>query len=334
VILCAHCTSVAAAQNVAFDTFFECPSVSAEDLAQQRGRADQQLDLMSVDGAVHGNTATNSINGQNLITSGSFANAMAWLPPSRIPATMYSYKKPPYVPSKCANRFRSSMRLAAIVAGFFFCFPANAASLVLTGILGNASVSVSSLHDLKYRTIVRQQYDFSCGSAAIATLLTYHYEHQVTEQEVLLAMFERGNRAAIRRDGFSLLDMQQYLQTIGYSADGIYASLDDLTRVGIPAIVLIQKDGYKHFVVIKGVNVHEVLVGDPAAGLKRYSRAEFANLWTNGILFVVRSRPDVARSHFNGVAQWSVVLRAPISDAVARDSLTNVTVLRPSRGDF
>ena len=41
------------------------------------------------------------------------------------------------------------------------------------------SMSVRSLKEMRlreaFRTTLRQQYDFSCGSAAVATLLTHHY---------------------------------------------------------------------------------------------------------------------------------------------------------------
>lgn len=196
----------------------------------------------------------------------------------------------------------------------------------------NASVPVKSLKELKYRSVVRQQFDFSCGSAAIATLLTYHYRYQVSEQDVFLAMYAKGNRATIHREGFSLLDMKQYLDVRGYQADGLYASLDDLARVGVPAIVLIEVNGYKHFVVIKGIKNGELMVGDPAAGLKLYRRADFEKVWTNGILFVVRSRADIARDHFN--TEWANIARAPMATAISRDSLSNVTLLRPSSNDF
>jgi uncharacterized protein len=167
---------------------------------------------------------------------------------------------------------------------------------------------------------------------ALATLLTHHYAEPVNEKDVFMAMFQRGNRAAIQREGFSLLDMKQYLEDRGYKADGIYASLDDLARVGIPAIVLIEVQGYKHFVVVKGVQNGEVMAGDPAGGLKHYRRADFEKLWTNGILFVVRSRADVARKHFN--AEWTNIARAPVGDAIMRDMLANITLLRPTANDF
>jgi len=196
----------------------------------------------------------------------------------------------------------------------------------------NASVQVRSLKELKYRGVIRQQFDFSCGSAAVATLLTHHYANPVGEKEVFTVMYQRGNRAAINREGFSLLDMKQYLDERGYQADGLYASLDDLARVGIPAIVLVEVNGYRHFVVVKGVRNGEVMVGDPAAGLKLYRRAEFEKLWPNRILFVVRSKADVARKHFN--AEWDNIARAPLGSAISRDSLINVTLLRPGANDF
>ncbi len=44
---------------------------------------------------------------------------------------------------------------------------------------GSYSVPVTSLKAARYRTTVPQQHDFSCGSAAVATLLTYQYGHPV-----------------------------------------------------------------------------------------------------------------------------------------------------------
>lgn len=225
--------------------------------------------------------------------------------------------------------------LAALVPVLSFISPAQAGTVAVTPDFGgSASITVRSILELKYRTVVRQQHDFSCGSAAVATLLTYHYETPVKEQDVLLPMYEKGNRAAILREGFSLLDMKQYLDARGFQSDGIYAGLDDLARVGVPAIVLIEDNGYKHFVVIKGVSKTEVLIGDPAAGLRLYKRTDFEKLWTNRLLFVVRSRANIAKNHFNTPQQWAAMLRAPLGDAVARESLSNITLLRPSGIDF
>ena len=55
--------------------FFSRSAASAEVLETQRGGADQELNLISVEGALHSNAATNTVNGTNTITNGSFANA-------------------------------------------------------------------------------------------------------------------------------------------------------------------------------------------------------------------------------------------------------------------
>ena len=91
---------------------------------------------------------------------------------------------------------------------------------------GAYSLKVTSLKDARFKTTVRQQYDFSCGSAATATLLTYQYGHPVTEAEVFMHMYQTGDQAKIRQRGFSLLDMRRYLRSLGFEADGFEQPLD------------------------------------------------------------------------------------------------------------
>lgn len=198
---------------------------------------------------------------------------------------------------------------------------------------GDLYVRVKSLKELRFRTVIRQQYDFSCGSAALATLLAYHYEDKVTEQEVFKEMYEKGNREKIQREGFSLLDIKNYLTSRGYRADGFRTGLDKLASIGVPAIVLINHGGYRHFVVIKGISQREVLLGDPAAGLKRVARADFEPMW-NGILFLIRNKKDVAQSNFNRSGEWSVQARAPLGMALSNTDLARVTFLLPGGNDF
>jgi predicted double-glycine peptidase len=91
-------------------------------------------------------------------------------------------------------------------------------------------VHVTSMKEARFRTTVRQQYDFSCGSAAVATLLTYHYDFPVTEQQAFQEMFVTGDQAKIRREGFSLLDMKRFLGNHGFKADGFELPLEKLVR--------------------------------------------------------------------------------------------------------
>jgi len=199
---------------------------------------------------------------------------------------------------------------------------------------GGASfvVPVTSLKEARYQTTVRQQYDFSCGSAALATLLSHHYDFPVTEQHIFREMFLRGDQARIRKEGFSLLDMKRYLAARGFAADGFEQPLDKLAQAGLPAIVLVADNGYRHFVVIKGVQGKRVLLGDPSGGTRALSRQGFEAIWQNRLLFVIHGRPG--KPHFNAPADWRVAPQALLAEGIVRDSLRDVTVPKLGAGDF
>jgi predicted double-glycine peptidase len=179
---------------------------------------------------------------------------------------------------------------------------------------GSYTVAVTSWRDIPFRTVVRQQYDYSCGSAALATLLHYHYGVPVGEAEVFRAMFSVGDQARIRQVGFSMLDMKSFLETRGFRADGLRLSLDRLASLNIPAIALISRQSYRHFVVVKGIEGDRVLIGDPTFGIQTYSRAEFQEMW-NGVVLAVRRAPaDSAAPTFNSAEEWRPWAVAPVSD--------------------
>jgi predicted double-glycine peptidase len=151
--------------------------------------------------------------------------------------------------------------LAALSA---VCGPAQAEVRVTADQTGtNAALAVRSWKDLPFRSVVRQQYDFSCGSAALATLMRYHYNIPVGEPIVFHAMWTVGDKAKIRRAGFSLLDMKRALQVRGIIADGFRLSLDQIEALKVPGIALITVGSYKHFVVIKGVDAKRRGLHDP-----------------------------------------------------------------------
>ena len=222
------------------------------------------------------------------------------------------------------------------LAFLLFALPvlAHAGSVWLPDGVGVSNVPTMSLRESKFAQVVRQQYDFSCGSAALATLLSFHYERPTDEQEAFEAMFAAGDKDKIARAGFSLLDMKHYLESIGYAADGYQSTLDTLAQAGVPAIVLINERGYRHFVVVKGVRGDEVLIGDPALGMKYMSRERFESIWDNGVLFIIKNRPEVGRQYFNSNDDWNLLARAPLGTALPADSLAQLTVGLNNLGDF
>jgi predicted double-glycine peptidase len=196
----------------------------------------------------------------------------------------------------------------------------------------SANIKVLSLKEQRFRSTVRQQYDYSCGSAAIATLLN-QYNDPVSEETVFKEMWETGDQEKIRREGFSLLDMKVYLQSKGYNANGYVAPVDKLVEAGIPAIAMINDNGYNHFVVVKGIRNEKVLIGDPSAGARILSRADFDRMrLKNNILFVIIGKREQAV--FNAENDWQIRPKAPLSIATSPDILSNIGLLRRGANDF
>lgn len=195
-----------------------------------------------------------------------------------------------------------------------------AGQVTIAGRFGNFQVEAKSLQEKGWDRVIRQEYDFSCGSAAVATLLTYHYQRDTTEAEVFETMIRAGDAEKIQRYGFSMLDMKRYLDGRGLNADGFRISLDDFIRIGVPAITMVNTGGYKHFVVVKGIDADNILVGDPAAGTLVVPREQFEQVW-NGTVLGARDEIEVARQHFNHDQDWAVRPDSPLARGVNRSSV-------------
>ena len=223
---------------------------------------------------------------------------------------------------------------ACIAAAGFLLTPlhAKADSIDLQGIGGRYTVPVTSLKEARFRATMRQQFDFSCGSAAIATLLTHQYGVPVTEQMVFENMFSSGDQQKIRREGFSLLDMKRFLHSRGFDADGFVQPLDKLAEAGLPAIVLVAEKGYHHFVVIKGLRDGRILIGDPATGTRSMSRRNFESIWVNQLLFVIHNHQQSAV--FNDARDWRSAPTAPLTSAADREAFSSTLIPKLGPGDF
>ena len=209
-----------------------------------------------------------------------------------------------------------------------------AGAVTVPGIGGDFWLKVESFENRWFGSVIRQQYDFSCGSAAVASLLSFHYEDQVTEHDVFIEMLALADEKKVRQDGFSMLDMKLYLESRGYQADGFRMPLAGLReKVRLPTIVLLNIDGFRHFVLIKGISDDEVLVGDPARGLKVYSYAQFSEYW-NGTAFVIRSHLKQGREGFLGDGHWPQVARAPTQNGLEGPSLGHTLPYWPSSREW
>jgi len=151
-----------------------------------------------------------------------------------------------------------------------------------------------SMKDLRDRNVVKQRFDFSCGAAALATILRYGFGEAVTERDILTELFDlltEEERETVRSTGFSLLHLQRVAQARGYQAQGFRLSPDQLPNLGGPVIVFIEPRGYQHFAVLRGVRGDRVYLADPSRGNVRMPAYAFLEGWLQddgqGIIFVV-----------------------------------------------
>ncbi|MGF1644475.1 MAG: C39 family peptidase [Thiotrichales bacterium] len=226
---------------------------------------------------------------------------------------------------------RSKSVLAALLTGALL-MPALAAGYVPL-VDGATDIGVKSLGESKFDGVTKQQLDYSCGSAALSTLLTFHYETPVDEGQVFKSMYGQGDQEKIKVLGFSMQDMKSFVATLGFDAEGFKMPMASIEKAGVPGIVLLDTNGYRHFVVVKGIDDHFVLLGDPALGLRAITKTEFESQWT-GIFFLIRNQASVARYHFNKSDEWGVLASAPYQSGVERAGLSDFTLSLPARGDF
>jgi predicted double-glycine peptidase len=159
----------------------------------------------------------------------------------------------------------------------------------------DGSGPVRSLREIRQTNVVVQQWDTSCGAAALATLLIYQHGMQASEKTIAEAMLQRTDPLKVKvRGGFSLLDLKRYVDAQGLEGVGyMNLSLEDLLDIA-PAIVPVEFRGYPHFVVVRGRVGEKVLLADPAFGNRTVDVHAFERAWQGNIAFVVERRDGKA----------------------------------------
>ena len=172
---------------------------------------------------------------------------------------------------------------------------------------------VQSIKELREAGIVFQQLDYSCGSAALATLLTSYLNQAYSEQYIINFILRTGDaRKIMIRKGFSLLDLKRFAEAHGISAFGYALDYQSLLELHCPVLVpLSRKDlDMRHFVVFRGANADRVFLADPAIGRRTMTIAEFCREWEPqvGMVFSVPGPPPPAQHDLAVNAQDAIYL--------------------------
>ncbi len=152
-----------------------------------------------------------------------------------------------------------------------------------------STIKRHTLKELRDRNVVKQKEDYSCGAAALATLLLYYYGEETSETELLKLLKEQISSEEWPTksvQGFSLLDLKKVAKTKGFRAAGFELTIEQLAKLTAPVIVFIEPLGYKHFAVLRGVDRGRVYLADPSRGNLRMSIHRFMEEW-GGVIFVL-----------------------------------------------
>ena len=194
--------------------------------------------------------------------------------------------------------FKTFLLLYAIA---FNSTPANAETSIPLNIGGQLiTKKLKSFVDFRDRGVVKQDFDYSCGAAALATLLTYGMDDAISEKEVLeeiLTELAKDKKSLVEKKGLSLLDMKNFAAKRGYKAQGFRLSAKYLNKINRPVIVFVKPRNYEHFAVLKGIRGDRAYLADPTRGNVRMPLYRFLHEWLNdddkGIVFLIEKADGI-----------------------------------------
>ena len=142
----------------------------------------------------------------------------------------------------------------------------------VTTLSAQGDVSVRSWKALRDAHVVKQDHDFSCGAASLATLLNAYYGLSLNEEQILKDMNKSDMMANFE-------DMARVVNLYGFKSGGIALSYEQLTKLSVPVVVYLQHRGEDHFSVLSGITASQVKLADPSWGNRIYSKAQFMAMW-------------------------------------------------------
>lgn len=188
------------------------------------------------------------------------------------------------------TRLLSMLTMGCVMTWSSLASPALAGEIAFSGVLPNGGLytrNVESMRERRFRNIVRQQTDYSCGASALATILRHAYHLDADETTVIQGMLGIADADLVAQRGFSLLDIKRYVESIGMRGRGYRISEERLRSLRVPGLVLMDVRGFRHFVVLKQVAGEYAEIADPILGNRSVPIAEFLESWPSRAVFVV-----------------------------------------------
>ncbi len=189
---------------------------------------------------------------------------------------------------------------------------------------------VTSWTAQRKQDVVIQKRDYSCGAAALATLMRYHWDdRQITETQLLRDTVRMLNVEQFKdrvKNGLSLTDLRRLAVRAGYNASIGELSFETLSESKVPVIVGIIVNEYDHFVVFRGTDGQFVYLADSSRGRIRIPIADFLEQWQENLVLVVVPRSGDLERDSPLLVQYDETVLGETNRLYLRDRLTDFRV--------
>lgn len=146
-----------------------------------------------------------------------------------------------------------------------------------------ASPEPTTWHEYRFRNMVEQKLDMSCGAASMSALMTYYGDAPTGEAELLELLAQvvgATEQDAVLSDGFSLLHLKKAVATKGLVLKAANIDTAQLVGFGSPALLQLKTRQGNHFVLWHGQLKGRHWLGDPSRGDLWLSDNELKQEWT------------------------------------------------------
>lgn len=117
--------------------------------------------------------------------------------------------------------------------------------------------------------IVLQTESAECGLVCLAMIAGY-YRHRID-------VVELRQRFNLSLKGMNLAQMVHIAQQLQLGARAVRLELNELKNLSLPCVLHWE---FSHFVVLKSVNAHRIVIHDPACGVRRMTFGDFSRKFT------------------------------------------------------
>lgn len=197
-----------------------------------------------------------------------------------------------------------------------------------------------SMRELRAGATQIQSHEYTCGAAALATVLT-SLGKPMTEKEVLDSIFSDTIPVRMNEQGeaeippLTAADLQKGARKAGFkvvslqAADGREA-LEVLAKLRPIICRIYLYEEFLHFVVVRGIDNGWVSLSDPAYGNVRVPVSQFDKVWKSGdrVLLAVSKEPFLAWQSDSGqvFVKRSESETVPVVEAISPVSLYSTSI--------